>query len=196
VESSAEQPEWKITERSVTVAQSRANTWLRFANRALDRTRAAGGVFGALPTEAWSCVLALNHVRTCAVLAVTTATVPAAREAAVTALARFDSAVPRLKDARDFLEREDAYVLGTGNLQQPNVGRTKRTIDQAAAEEWAYVPDFINGDRERPVVKVGSQITIDLSDACAEAAALGNALYAAAYLQGVQPSGLKNTSAS
>ena len=95
---------WKITERSVEVAQSRAFFWLLFADRALERTRNSGPVMGGLVTESWSCVLALSHVRKCAELAVSTATVPEARLAAKSGLDTFDAAVPRLKDARDFLE--------------------------------------------------------------------------------------------
>jgi len=100
---------WKITERSVEVAQSRAFFWLLFADRALERTRNSGLVMGGLVTESRSCVLALSHVRKCAELAVSTATVPEARLAAKSGLDTFDAAVPRLKDARDFLEHlEDA----------------------------------------------------------------------------------------
>jgi len=51
---------WKITERSVEVAQSRAFFWLLFADRALERTRSSGPVVGGLVTESWSCVLALS----------------------------------------------------------------------------------------------------------------------------------------
>lgn len=182
--------EWRITERSVEVAQSRAFIWLQFAFRALDRMRGSGRVLGGLVTKSWSCVLALSHIRKCAQLAVDTATVPEARHAASAALHAFDVAVPRLQDARDFLEHdEDAYVLGTGDLQQPKVCRRKREISQSAAADWTFEPHFIDQDRSRPAARVGTEIVIDLAHACACAKTLQRSLYVAAGLQGLHPSG-------
>ncbi len=178
---------WKITERSVEVAQSRAFFWLLFADRALERTRNSRPVMGGLVTESWSCVLALSHVRKCAELAVSTATVPEARLAAELGLDTFDAAVPRLKDARDFLEHlEDAYVLGTGKLQQPDVKQSKKVLDQHAAESWSYQPFYIDQDMQRPAVRIGPDILIDLTHALECGVKLHRALYQATHQQGLQ----------
>ena len=178
---------WKITERSVEVAQSRAFVWLLFADRALERIRSSGPVVGGLVTESWSCVLALSHVRKCAELAFSTATTPEARLAAKSGLDTFDAAVPRLKDARDFLEHlEDAYLLGTGKLQQPHVKQKKKVIDQHAAESWPYEPFYINEDLQRPAVRIGPHILIDLTHALECGVKLHRALFQAAQHQGLQ----------
>jgi len=181
---------WRITDRSVEVAQSRGFLWLLFADRALERTRKSGLVMGGLVTESWSCVLALSHVRKCAELAVSTATVPEARLVAESGLDTFDAAVPRLKDARDFLEHlEDAYVLGAGKLQQSQIKQNKKVIDQHAAESWPYQPFYINQDVQRPAVRIGPDILIDLTYAFECGVRLHGALYQAAHHQGLQASG-------
>jgi hypothetical protein len=181
--------EWEITRHSVEVAQSRSAMWLTFAGRALARTREGGPVTWGLVTEAWSCVVALNHVRSCARLAAKTATVPAARQIAEAALDEFDRCVPRLVDARNILEHDEDYVLGMGNLQQSGK-RDNRRVDQAAAAAWTYDVAYLDNDRARPVVQIGSDIRIDLSDAVRHAATLRKALHLAARAQGLEPTGV------
>lgn len=175
---------WQITERTVEVAQSRAEMWLSFAVRALERTRASGPVPWGLVTESWSCVLALNHVRSCAALATETATVPAALETASVALAAFDRAVPGLINARNFLEHDEAYVVGKGDLQQRGP-RSKRIVDQSAAAEWTFDPRYRDNDRDQPVVNIGPTLSIDLTAAVDHARTLRRALYLAASQQGL-----------
>jgi len=178
---------WKITERSVEVAQSRAQMWTTFASRALERSREAGPVPWGLVTETWSCVVSINHVRNCAVLATATATAESARAIAEVALSSFDEAVPRIKDARDFLEHNEAYVIGIGDLQQPGVSRSRRQVNEQAASAWNFHPHFIDGDPDRPAVSVGPDIFVDLSGAVDQARLLTLGLYRAAAAQGLTP---------
>lgn len=182
-----ESDEWKITERSVEVAQSRAQMWTTFAARALERSRVAGPVPWGLATETWSCVVGINHVRSCALLATQTATVDSALTSAKAALSSFDSAVPRIKDARDFLEHNEAYVIGIGDLQQPDVRRSRRQIDEGAASAWNFHPHFIDGASDRPAVSIGPDIFVDLSQAVDAARLLTASLYRAAAAQGLTP---------
>jgi hypothetical protein len=188
--------EWKITERSVEVAQSRAFIWLTFAHRALKRTRLSGPVLGGLVTESWSCVLALNHIRMCGDLAVRTATVPAAKAEAEAGLRAFDQDVPSLRDVRNALEHdEDDYLLGMGHLQQRGTKRRQRAVDQSRAEQWNFEPHFIGHDTQRPAVRLGNEIFIDLTLAVEAAARLQRSLYRAASIQGVTASGLATPTA-
>lgn len=189
---------WRITERSVTVAQSRAHMWLTFAGRALDRARDGGPVAWALVTESWAFVIAVDHLRNCAVMAANAATVGGVAADITSALATFDHAVPDLADLRNVLEHHDGdYVLGTGNLQQSGP-RSKRVVDEALAVDWGIRCGYHDPyEGARPWIGVGPasvgldgqglRLRVDLAETYAAAADLQVALYHAACKQGLEP---------
>lgn len=191
---------WRITERGVEVAQSRAGMWLAFAGRALQRAREGGSVLWGLVTESWAFVVAVDHLRDCAVMATNAATVDGVADDIAVALAAFDQSAPDLADLRDVLEHhDDAYVLGTGNLQQPDVkDRTKRIVNEALASGWGircgYSDPF---DAQHPWIGVGPSegdpattshhLRVDLAETYQAAHQLRMALYHAACKQGLEP---------
>jgi hypothetical protein len=190
-------PAWRITERSVEVAQSRADMWLTFAGRALQRARKGGPLRWGLVTECWSFVVAVDHVRNCAVMATKAATVHGVSNDIATALAAFDQVAPDLAALRNVLEHhDDDYVLGTGNLQQPGRPRRDRVVDEALACGWGircgYTDPF---DAEHPWISVGPSesdpagsshhLRVELAETYQAAQQLRMALYLAAAKQGL-----------
>lgn len=77
-------------------------------------------------------------------------------------------------------------MLGTGKLQQPHVKQGKKVIDQYAAESWPYEPFYIDQDMQRPAVRIGPDILIELTHAVECGVTLHRALYQAAHHQGLQ----------
>lgn len=190
-------PIWRITERSVEVAQSRAGMWLTFAGRSLQRAREGGVMLWGLVTESWAFVIAIDHLRNCAVMAKAAATVDGVADSIAVALATFDEAVPDVADLRNVLEHhDDEYVLGTGDLQQPQRPRRARAVDEALASEWGiqcgYADPF---DAEHPWIAVGPSsnpatgshhLRVDLAETYEAARILWVAVYNAAIAQGLQ----------
>lgn len=81
----------------------------------------------------------------------------AARELLREALTAFDRAVPGGKRARDVIEHFDEYAMGIGNLQQPQVPRTKdRVPDDELSEAFNHRLEWEReGDSRRPVYVAG-----------------------------------------
>ncbi len=198
VEDAPTAPVWRITERSVEVAQMQAHMWLTFAGRALKRAREGGPVTWALVTESWAFVVAVDHLRNCAVMAAKAATVDGVATDITTALAVFDKAAPDVADLRNVLgHHDDEYVLGTGNLQQSGP-RDKRVINEALAAAWGircgYHDPYL---AERPWIGVGPDnggsattrhhLRVDLAETYQAASELRMALYFAACKQGLEP---------
>jgi len=66
------------------------------------------------------------------------------------------------------------------------IKQNKKVIDQHAAESWPYRPFYSNQDMQRPAVRIGPDILIDLTHALECGVKLHRALYQAAHHQGLQ----------
>jgi hypothetical protein len=192
-------PVWRITDRSVEVAQSRADMWLAFAGRALTRARDGGPVRWGLITECWAFVVAVAHLRRCAVMAQGAATVAGVADDIGAALNVFDTAAPDVENMRNVLEHyDDAYVLGIGHKQQPAIKQSKRVVDEALAAGWGLWAGYGDlQDSHRPLLRIGPtgvdaattshHLQVDLTQTYEAARQLRRALYDAACKQGLEP---------
>lgn len=92
-------------------------------------------------------------------------------------VADFDRMVPDLVPIRDILEHyEDGYALGKGNRQQPTVKQRKREVDPEQSEQFRVVPDYVDGEASRPVVRVAT-FEMELGPALKAADRMLRALY-------------------
>jgi hypothetical protein len=160
---------------------TRSQMWVVAASRALTGARDGGAVMWGLILESTAFVSALHHLRKCAEMAGRHAKDPRVPQHIVVALQRFDAVVPGLVEIRNALEHyDDEYVLGLGDLQQTGVKRAHRLPDEALAQEWRVVPDFLDPPEcLHPILTVGPH-TIDLVTALAAARQLRDDLYTAA----------------
>jgi hypothetical protein len=199
-------PVWRITERSVEVAQSRAHMWLTFAGRALQRAREGGPVRWGLITECWAFVVAVDHLRSCAVMAQGAATVAGVDGDIAVALNVFDTTAPDVQNMRNVLEHyDDAYVLGIGDEQQPTVkDRKKRVVDEALAAGWGIWVGYTDlPECEHPWLRIGPtdgdpataahHLDVDLTATYQAARQLWSVLYDAARKQGLEPTNQPTT---
>jgi len=148
--------EWRLTEHSVDVAMMRGRMWLVEAAHSLERARHGERMYELiLGTMAF--VQAVHRLRQCVAMAAKYATRDGVADHFVIALKRFDSAVPGVKQVRDALEHSDEYLMGVGDAQQQG-HRSKRLRDERQSRDWAFVPEYEDGDMERPVVTVGPHV--------------------------------------
>jgi len=145
--------EWRLTEHSVDVAMTRGRMWLVEAAHSLERARHGEQMYELiLGTMAF--VQAVHRLRQCVAMAAKYATWDGVADHFVIALKRFDTAVPGVKQVRDALEHSNEYLMGVGDAQQQG-DRSKRLPDERQSRDWAFVPEYEDGDMERPVVTVG-----------------------------------------
>jgi len=183
--------EWRLTEHSVDVAMTRGRMWLVEAAHSLERARHGERMYELiLGTMAF--VQAVHQLRQCVAMAAKYATRDGVADHFVIALKRFDSAVPGVKQVRDALEHSDEYLMGVGDAQQQG-HRSKRLRDERQSRDWAFVPEYEDGDMERPVVTVGPHV-IALVSALKAAETLWDDLYRGAQVEtSSMPSGGSTT---
>lgn len=192
------EPLWLITERSVEAAQSRADMWLTFVGRALTRAREGGPRRWALETECWAFVVAVDHIRKCAVMAKAASTVDGVAELIEAALNAFNQAAPDVAPMRNVLEHHDGdYLLGRGRLQHNGKAPKKAQVNERLAADWSIRCGYADTpDCQLPWVQVGPadagdvpsthHLKVDLAPTYEAARRLRWALYEAARKQGLE----------
>ncbi len=146
----------RVAADSVDVATTRGRMWLVEAAHSLERARHGERMY-ELILGSMAFVQAVHRLRQCVVMAAKYAACDGVADHFVIALKHFDTAVPGVKQVRDALEHSNEYLMGVGDAQQQG-HRSKRLPDERQSRDWAFVPEYEDGDMERPVVTVGPHV--------------------------------------
>lgn len=149
--------EWHATadDSQIKMSITAASEWAFAVQKQVERVRAVSGVLDpGLRTDMFLLAVSLHHVRKSVVDIVGLLEKTQAKAKGKDALARFDKAVPDIKNLRDMMEHAGEYRAGLGDLQQPDVRRNKRTRDEKEAKAFALTYFKCTGD----------EVTLHLAD--------------------------------
>ncbi|BCY06159.1 hypothetical protein [Actinoplanes sp. L3-i22] len=127
-----------------------SHAWLWAKACELPAARLLGDGTG-LP-DALLLLVALRNVRRAAQLAARSLTKPEAQRCITDALAKFDAALPGVKEARDVIEHLDQYAVGTGNEQKALLAATPSLTRAELAARYSL---RLEGTYSEPIVRVG-----------------------------------------
>ncbi|MFC9261293.1 hypothetical protein ACFT25_15915 [Streptomyces hydrogenans] len=146
---------WRPTEHGANIGHTSA--WMAHRKVALDVHRMFNeGDPDRAVIDAPYTVMALRHVIRGVRMAHSHLKTEAAKKLLNEALTDFHKVVPGGKKARDVIEHFDEYTMGIGNLQQPDVHRTRRQPDDELSEEFNHRLEWKQvGDERRPFYKAG-----------------------------------------
>lgn len=183
-----EQP-WRRIDNGANIGQSSAWWWAGIVRLQLRRILTEHDGSQEI-MDAHLLLLALRQVIRGAEMSRNHAKTDQARDMITAALAKFDSAIPGGKDARDVIEHFDEYSQGVGRLQQPGVKAPKRVPNEQHADDFSIVPGWdATPEGRRPILAVGP-FRIDLITAEDAAFRLHTEVYEAVLAgegRGIQP---------
>jgi hypothetical protein len=148
-----------------SVASAHLGIWHRAVVMQAERVLDAAVPPVTRQTDAYLFVQALREVLRAAELMKRALADDTRAEAVLRAMAEFDAAVPRAKDARDVLDHFDDYARGIGLLSHPGVRDPKRREMMSSAEAASQFTIFYErGDEDHYILHIGD-IAIDIAQA-------------------------------
>lgn len=158
-----------------SVATAHLGVWHRAVQLQADRILDASSPPVARQTDAYMFVQALRQVLRASDLMKRALDGDSRSELVEAAIAEFNNAVPRAKDARDVLDHFDDYARGVGSLSHPGIRDAKKREARSSAQTASeYTIYYERGSDDHYVLHVGD-IAIDVALAREAASRLAEA---------------------